>query len=90
MYTIAFFTVYTWRKYVNAIEVPARNTRAANVRRYRTEVYTNSKYKNTPYCKASKLWDTLPREIETSQTLHELKSQVKAHYPSFIEDFYLT
>ena len=47
-------------KDINSHIVPVLNTRAANVRKYRTEIYKNSKYKNSPYYKAAKLWDSLP------------------------------
>ena len=43
---------------VDAYEVPVRNKRAANIRKFRTEIYKYSKYKNSPYYKAAKLWDT--------------------------------
>ena len=51
---------------VNVFEIPARNTRAAEIRKYKTEIYKNSKYKNSPYYKAAKLWDTLPRNMRDS------------------------
>ena len=62
----------------NVFEIPARNTRAANIRKYRTEIYKNAKYKNSPYYKAAKLWDTLPRHIRDSLTMSELKKTLKS------------
>ena len=44
--------------HLNVFEIPARNTRAAAIRKFKTEIYKNSKYKNSPYYKAAKLWDT--------------------------------
>ena len=52
----------------NVFEIPPRNTRAATVRKYRTQISRNSKYKNSPYCEAAKLWDLLPRTIRDSTT----------------------
>ena len=74
---------------VDAYEVPVRNTQAANIRKFRTEIYKNSKYKNSPYYKAAKLWDTLPRHVKDSTTLSELKQHLKVLYPSYVDDFYL-
>ena len=55
-----------------------------------TEIYKNSKYKNSPYYKAAKLWDILPRTIRNSSTLGELKQHLKVFYPRYVDDFYLT
>ena len=73
----------------NVFETPARVTRAAAIRKYRTEIYNNSKYKNSPYYKAAKLWDTLPRHIKDSTTLCELKKQLKTLHPKYVDDYYL-
>ena len=74
---------------VDVFEIPVRNTRAANIRKFRTEIYRKSKYKNSPYYKAAKLWDALPRHVKDSSTLSELKQHLKVLYPSFVDDFYL-
>ena len=74
----------------NVFEIPARNTRAANIRKYRTEIYKNAKYKNSPYYKAAKLWDTLPRHIRDSLTMSELKKHLKVFFPGYDDNFYLT
>ena len=73
----------------NVFEILARNTRAADIRKYRTEINKNSKYKNSPYYKAAKLWDTLPWQIKDSETIEELKQHLKILYPCFVDDFYL-
>ena len=73
----------------NVFEISARNTRAAAICKYRTEIYKNIKYKNSPFNKASKLWDTLPRLIRDSATLSELKQHLKVLYPKYEDDFYL-
>ena len=73
----------------NVFEIPALNTRVADVCKFRTEIYKNSKYKNSPYYKAAKLWDTLPRQVKDSTTLFELKQHLKIQYPHFVDDFYL-
>ena len=70
-------------------EIPARNTRAADIQKYRTEIYKNSKYENSPFYKAAKLWDTLPRKAKDSTTLSELKQHLKVLYPRYVNDFYL-
>ena len=63
--------------YVNVFEIPARNSRAADILKYRTEIYKNPKYKNSPYYKAATLWDTLLRQAKGSATLGELKQHLK-------------
>ena len=40
--------------------VPARNIRAGTKNKFKTMKYENAKYCDSPYYKASKLWDTLP------------------------------
>ena len=78
------------KSHENVFEIPARQTRAANIPKYKTEIYKNSKYKNSPYYKAAKLWDTLPRAIKDSDTIGELKHHLKLHFPRYVDDFYLT
>ena len=73
----------------NVFVIPARNTRAVNIRKFRTEVYHNSKYKNSPYYKAAKFWDTLPRPAKDSETLYELKQHLRTLFPVFDDNFYL-
>ena len=75
--------------HMTVFEIPARNIRAAEVRKYRTEIYKNSKYKNSPFYKAAKLLDTLPRQIKNSTTVYELKQNLKVLYPRYVDDFYL-
>ena len=75
---------------VNVFVIPARNTRAVHVRKFKTEIYHNSKYKNSPYYKAAKFWDTLPRPSKDSQTIGELKRHLRDLFPLFDETFYLT
>ena len=52
----------------NVFEILERHTRAVNRRKYRTEMYHNIKYENSPYYKAAKIWDTLPRPVKDSET----------------------
>ena len=73
----------------NTFVIPARNTRAANRRKFKTEKYENAKYKNSPYYRAAKLWDTLPDQIRDSSSLGELKKHLKALYSVFDENKFL-
>ena len=68
---------------MNVFEIPARNTRAANIHRFKTQMYQNSKYKNSAHYKGAKLWDTLPREIKDSTTLGDLKRHLKVLYARY-------
>ena len=67
--------------------IPPQNTRAANRRKFKTMKYENIKYRDSPYYKASKLWDTLPPNIIDSGTLAELKKLLKNHFSPF-QDLY--
>ena len=62
--------------------------RAANIRNFKTEIYRNSKYKNSRYYKAAKLWDVLPRHVRETQTLYELKCHLKLVYVQFDDNFF--
>ena len=70
-------------------EVPVRQTRATNFRKYKTEIYHNSKYKNSPHYKGAKFWDTLNRPAKDSGTLTELKQHLHVLFPHFDDNFYL-
>ena len=73
----------------DVIVVPARNTRAANRKKFKAVKYENSKYRNSPYYKAAKLWDTLPLEIVDTRTITELKQLLKSHFSPFDENYYI-
>ena len=74
----------------NVYNVPPRNTRAANGLRFKTEKYENGKYKNSPYYKAAKLWDTLPNNIVDIETMTELKKHLKMYFSPFDEKYFIT
>ena len=57
----------------DVVNNPPRNTRAATRKKFVTVKYENMKYRNRPYYKAAKLWDTLPKFITDTLTLTELK-----------------
>ena len=68
----------------DVISVPPHNTRAANRKKYRTVKYEITKYRDSPYYKAVKLLDTLPRHIVDSGSLTELKRLLKNFFSPFI------
>ena len=70
------------------IYVPPRNTRAVNIKKYKTVKYENVKYRNSPYYKAAKLWDTLPNDIKDKGTILELKRLLKIHFCPFDEYYF--
>ena len=72
------------------IHVPPRNTRAANIKKYKTGKYENVKYRNSPYYKAAKLWDTLPNDIKNIATTAELKGLLKKHFFPYDEYYFET
>ena len=69
--------------------IPARDTRAAYRGKFNTERYQNVKYKNSPYYKAAKLWDTLGANIIDSSTVGELKKHLKVLYAQLDENYYI-
>ena len=73
----------------NTFVIPVRNTRASNRRKFKTERYENAKYKNSPYYKAAKLWDSLPDNIRDSDMLGELKKHIRAFYAVFDEKYFV-
>ena len=73
----------------DVIVVPPRNTRAANQEKYSTVWYENAKYHNSPYYKAAKQWDTLPRSITDSGTITELKKHLKTFYSPFYDTLFV-
>ena len=74
---------------MNVFEVAVRNTRAANVRKYKTERFQNSKYKNSPFYKAAKYWDTLPRILKDCESAYELKRHLRVLHAPYDENFFL-
>ena len=74
---------------LNVFENPVRNTRAANVRKFKTEMYQNTKYKNSPYYKSAKFWDTLPTPAKNSETLIDFKRHLRRRFPDYDDTFYL-
>ena len=67
-----------------------RNTRAGTKKKFKTIKYENAKYRDSPYYKASKLWDTLPQEITNIASLYELKKLLKTHFSPFDELYFLS
>ena len=74
---------------LNVFEHPVRNTRAANVRKFKTEMYQNTKCKNSPYYKSAKFSDTLPTPAKDSETLIEFKRHLRRSFPDYDDTFYL-
>ena len=70
---------------------PPRNTRAANRKiKFKTEKYENIKYRNSPYFKASKLWDTMPMDVTGIGTICKLIKDLKALYILFDDKYFVT
>ena len=53
-----------------------------------TVKYENVKYRNSPYYKAAKLWDTLPNDIKDIGTILELKRLLKIYFSPFDEYYF--
>ena len=70
------------------ISVPTRNTRAATRTKFKTVKYENAKYRDSPYYKAAKLWDTLPHNIIDTGSLVELKKLLKSFFSPFKDTYF--
>ena len=53
-------------------------------------IIENVKYRNSPYYKAAKLWDTLPNDIKNIATTAELKGLLKKHFFPYDEYYFET
>ena len=84
--------LYSHGKLNPQVLAPPCNPRAANRLKYwiQTEKYENGKYKNSPFYKAAKLWDTLPKYIVDTGTLTELKKHLKAYYSPSDDKYFET
>ena len=55
------------------IVVPARNTRRQDRIVFRIDNKIGTKYACSPYYKGTKIWDTLPKEIQDADSIHVFK-----------------
>ena len=71
------------------IIVPARNTRMHKKRVFRTDNKIGTKYRNSPYYKGTKLWNTLSKETQDAETIYLYKKFISTIYNTFEKNFYV-
>ena len=78
--------MFLHRKNPRNIRIPARNTRGANRDQFVVERYNNLKYKNSPFYKGSELWQHLPLDIVTSDSIFSFKKCLKNRYKTYVDE----
>ena len=71
------------------IVVPARNTRLHQKLNFRLDNKIGTKYANSPYYKGTKLWNTLSKEIQDSESIYLYKKEIGKVYSKFVKNFYV-
>ena len=69
--------MYNHKKYLNVRRVAHRVTRNADRFTFYTERYNKVKYKNSPYCKGSEMWNNLPNDTINCENIFEFKKCLK-------------
>ena len=82
--------MYIHKENVNNIRNMPRYTRAARRDNFYVERYNNLKYKNSPFYKGVELWNLLPLDIATSDSLFQCKHSMKKKYKTFCDTTTLT
>ena len=70
---------------VDNLRVHNRNTRAAQRDHFYVERYNNIKYKNSPFYKGAELWDLLPMDIISCDTVFQFKKELKRKYTAYCD-----
>ena len=77
--------MYIHKENVNNIRNMPRSTRIARRDNFYVERYNNLKYKNSPFYKGVELWNLLPLDIATSDSLFQFKNSMKKKYKIFCD-----
>ena len=72
------------------IVIPAQNTRMHQKLVFRTDSKIGTKYANSPYYKGTKLWNSLSKEIQESESIYVFKKAIRKLYSKFVKNFYYT
>ena len=77
--------MYLHKNNVVNLRTPIRNTRASQREHFYVERYNNIKYKNSPYYKGAALWDLLPMDVATSDSIFKFKHTLKLRYNTYCD-----
>ena len=69
------------------IVVPSRNTRMHQKLVFRRDSKIGTKYVNSPFYKGTKLWNSLPKEIQDSDSIYLFKNEIRKIYKDYVNDF---
>ena len=56
---------------------------------FRLDNKIGTKYANSPYYKGTKLWNTLSKEIQDSESIYLYKKEIGKVYSKFVKNFYV-
>ena len=77
--------MYLHKHDVANLRIPARQTRGAGRTQFHVERYNVCKYKNSPFYKGADLWNLLPHDIASSDSIHQFKTLLKSRYRDFVD-----
>ena len=69
----------------NNLRVPGRQTRAADRIQFHVERFKVCKYKNSPFYKGVELWNLLPLDIATTDSIYQFKKLLKSRFKDFVD-----
>ena len=81
--------MYKLSKNADNRKIALRNTRQQEKYVFRTDVKIGTKYSNSPYYKGTKLWNTLTREIQFSDSMFKFKNHLKPYFNVYDQNFYV-
>ena len=67
------------------LRIAPRQTRGADRQQFNIERYNNLKYKNSPFYKGAELWNLLPLDIVTSESIYQFKKSLKNRYKTYVD-----
>ena len=77
--------MYLHKHDVANLRIPARQTRGAGQTQFHVERYNVCKYKNSLFYKGADLWNLLPHDIASSDSIHQFKTLLKSRYRDFVD-----
>ena len=77
--------MYLHKNNVDNLRVFNRNTRAAQRDQFDVERYNNIKYRNSPFYKGVELWNLIPMDILTSDSIFQFKHNLKRKYTTYCD-----
>ena len=70
-------------------KVGARNTRQNDKFVFKTDNRVGTKYSHSPLYKGTKLWDSLEKDVQFSESINLFKQSTRLLYKVYVKDFYV-